>query len=70
MRHFSTSLSCAARNPSSEINEFLLENGILGGYDLSQDYPQLENSMLLAVTEMNSKDDIDLLVSALVEVSQ
>jgi glycine dehydrogenase subunit 1 len=56
--------------PVAEINEFLLENGILGGYDLSQDYPQLENSMLLAVTEMNSKDDIDLLVSALVEVSQ
>lgn len=55
--------------PVQEINEFLLENGILGGYDLSQDYPKLQNSMLLAVTEMNSKDDIDLLVSALVEVS-
>jgi glycine dehydrogenase subunit 1 len=55
--------------PVQEINDFLLENGILGGYDLSQDYPQLENSMILAVTEMNSKDDIDLLVSALVEVS-
>jgi glycine dehydrogenase subunit 1 len=55
--------------PVQEINELLLENGILGGYDLSQDYPQLENSMLMAVTEMNSKDDIDLLVSALLEVS-
>lgn len=55
--------------PVQEINELLLENSILGGYDLSQDYPQIENSMLLAVTEMNSKDEIDLLVSALVEVS-
>jgi glycine dehydrogenase subunit 1 len=55
--------------PVQEINDSLLENGILGGYDLSKDYPQLENCMLLAVTEMNSKDDIDMLVSALLEVS-
>ncbi|MFO7624711.1 MAG: glycine dehydrogenase, partial [Anaerolineales bacterium] len=55
--------------PVAEINELLLENGILGGYDLSQDYPEMKNSMLLAFTEMNSKDEIDLLVSALAEVS-
>jgi glycine dehydrogenase subunit 1 len=55
--------------PVAEINELLLENGILGGYDLSQDYPHMENCMLLAFTEMNSKDEIDLLVSALAEVS-
>jgi glycine dehydrogenase subunit 1 len=55
--------------PVQEINERLIENGILGGYDLSQDYPQLENSMLLAVTEMNTKDEIDMLVSTLAEVS-
>jgi glycine dehydrogenase subunit 1 len=54
--------------PVQEINEHLLEDGILGGYDLSQDYPQLENCMLVAVTEMNSKDEIDLLVSTLAEV--
>jgi glycine dehydrogenase subunit 1 len=55
--------------PVAEINELLLENGILGGYDLSQDYPHMENCMLLAVTEMISKDEIDLLVSSLPEVS-
>ncbi len=52
-----------------EINAFLLEYGILGGYDLSQDYPQLENHMLVAVTEMNSREEIDLLVETLAEVS-
>lgn len=54
--------------PVSEITEELLEYGILGGYDLSQDYPELENCLLIAVTEMISKADIDLLVDALAEV--
>ncbi len=52
-----------------EINSHLLDHGILGGYDLGQDYPELKKHMLLAVTEMNSKEDIDLLVDTLAEVS-
>ncbi len=55
--------------PVQEVNEYLLDQGILGGYDLGQDYPELANHMLIAVTEMNSKEDIDLLVEALSEVS-
>ncbi|MFM8319970.1 MAG: aminomethyl-transferring glycine dehydrogenase subunit GcvPA [Chloroflexota bacterium] len=55
--------------PVAEINEHLLEHNILGGYDLSQDYPELENHMLIAVTEMNSREEIDLLVDVLSEVS-
>jgi len=51
------------------INEHLLDEGVLGGYDLEQDYPGLANHMLIAVTEMNSKEDIDLLVDVLEEVS-
>ncbi|MCZ7553007.1 MAG: hypothetical protein M5U05_10555 [Anaerolineales bacterium] len=47
----------------------LLDEGILGGYDLGNDYPELANHMLIAVTEMNSRDDIDLLVDVLAEVS-
>jgi glycine dehydrogenase subunit 1 len=54
--------------PVAEINAHLLEHGILGGYDLSQDYPGLKNHMLIAVTEMNSKHDIDTLVQVLSEV--
>lgn len=59
------------RCPSSteEINAHLLDHGILGGYDLGQDYPKLKNHLLIAVTEMNSKEDIDLLAEVLSEVS-
>lgn len=59
---------CCPR-PVGEINEHLLDHGILGGYDLSQNYPSLTNQMLIAVTELNSRDDIDLLVEVLSEVS-
>lgn len=53
--------------PAAEINAHLLEHGILGGYELGKDYPGMENAMLLAVTEMNSKEEIDLLVDILSE---
>ncbi|GAP18190.1 aminomethyl-transferring glycine dehydrogenase subunit GcvPA [Levilinea saccharolytica] len=55
--------------PVSEINAHLLDHGILGGYDLSKDYPELSNHMLLAVTEMNSKEEIDMLCDVLAEVN-
>ena len=45
--------------PVEELQEHLLEHGILGGYDLSGSYPVFENCLLIAVTEMNSKQDID-----------
>jgi len=55
--------------PPGEINEVLLEQGIIGGYDLGRDYPHLENHMLLCVTEMNTKEEIDCLAEALEEVT-
>jgi glycine dehydrogenase subunit 1 len=55
--------------PASEVNQHLLENGIFGGYDLGGDYPTLKNHLLIAVTEMNSKEEIDSLVEALKEMS-
>lgn len=55
--------------PVSEINAFLLEGleevEIIGGYDLAQDYPHLADHMLVAVTEMNSRHEIDLFTEAL-----
>ena len=47
--------------PVAEINEKLLENGILGGLDLGKYYPELENHVLLCVTERRRKDEIDRL---------
>jgi glycine cleavage system P protein (glycine dehydrogenase) subunit 1 len=55
--------------PVVDINEDLLDYGILGGYDLGQDYAELENCMLIAVTEMIPKEEIDFLVDVLSEAS-
>ena len=43
------------------VNARLLENGILGGYDLNKDYG-IENGFLIAVTEKRTKEEIDKLV--------
>jgi glycine dehydrogenase subunit 1 len=55
--------------PVSELNRELERYGIVGGYNLTQDYPQLGDAMLIAVTELNSKADIDGLVTALKELA-
>jgi len=54
--------------PVAEVNQHLLEHGIIGGYDLGQDYPALKDHMLVAVTEMNTKEQIDLFVAVIKEV--
>ena len=48
----------------AKINKKLMELNILGGLDVNEKIP---NGMLLCVTEMNSKEDIDTLVAALAE---
>lgn len=53
----------------TEINSELLDLGFLGGYDLGSSYPELKDHMLIAVTEMNSKEDIDAFAAALLEVA-
>jgi len=55
--------------PVEEINLHLLDHGILGGFDLGQDYPELEGHMLIAITEIVTKDDIDVLCEVLEEVA-
>lgn len=47
------------------INDSLIAEGIVGGYDLGKDYPHLQDHMLLCVTEMNTKAEIDTLVQKL-----
>ena len=50
--------------PGSIINQ-LLEDKIIAGYDLSKEYPELNNMLLLAFTEQRSRQHIDRLVSGL-----
>jgi glycine dehydrogenase subunit 1 len=55
--------------PVDEMNDYLLEEwGIIGGYDLGRDYPHLEGHMLVCVTEVIGREEIDALVEALDEV--
>ncbi len=55
----------ACPRPVAEINDALLAEGMIGGYDLGQHYFHLADRMLLCVTEMNSKEEIDRLVEIL-----
>jgi glycine dehydrogenase subunit 1 len=55
--------------PVAEINARLLDYGIVGGYDLGRDYPSLKDHMLIAVTEMNTKEEIDTLAEVIKEVA-
>jgi glycine dehydrogenase subunit 1 len=55
--------------PVGEINRRLLaDHGIVGGYDLGRNYRLLRDHMLLCITEMNPRQEIDALVQALAEV--
>ena len=51
-----------------EINKALLEKKIFGGKDLSGEFPELGQSALYCVTEVHTKDDLDMLAAALREI--
>jgi len=48
----------------------LLEWGIIPGYNLTADYPELGECLLVCVTEMNTAEEIDALAEALAEAAQ
>jgi glycine dehydrogenase subunit 1 len=52
----------------AEINQDLLSLGILGGVDLTAEFPELGNSALFCVTEVHTQADVDRLADALREV--
>ncbi len=65
-RPFFKEFVVACPQPVAVINERLVhERQIIGGYDLGQEYPALAGHMLLAVTETNTREQIDELVDAL-----
>ena len=57
--------------PVKKMNSYLLEEwGIIGGYDLARDYAGMENQMLLCVTEVIRRDEVDALVDALAAAAE
>jgi glycine dehydrogenase subunit 1 len=52
----------------AQVNAALLERGIFGGKDLSQDFPELGQSALYCVTEVHAQEDLDRLAETLGEV--
>ena len=51
-----------------EVNAALMKKKIIGGFDCARFYPAEKNTLLIAVTEVNSKEEIDTLVKALGEI--
>ncbi len=52
--------------PPAEVNAALLKRGIVGGLDVSEKIP---DGLVLCVTEMNSRQEIDSLAKALAEIA-
>jgi len=52
----------------AQINAALREKGIIGGKDLSREFPDFGQAALYCVTEVHTKGDLDALAAALVEV--
>ena len=53
---------------SKTVHKELLKRNIHGGHIISDEFPKLGDNMLLCVTEIHSKEDIDKLVSALSDI--
>lgn len=55
--------------PVKEVNDKLLEEGIIGGFDLSEVNEEFGQAMLIAVTELRTKDEIDTFVKKVGEIN-
>jgi glycine dehydrogenase subunit 1 len=51
--------------PVEELRASLAAQGVLAGYPLGRDYPELEDALLLCTTEVNTRDEIERLVAGL-----
>lgn len=56
--------------PVDAVLKALKEKGILGGINPERNFPQLKNCLLVAVTEMNSPDELENYAKTLSEVVQ
>ncbi|WP_077621590.1 aminomethyl-transferring glycine dehydrogenase subunit GcvPA [Sediminibacillus massiliensis] len=53
----------------AEVNKRLLQKGFIGGYDLGRTFPHLRNHMLVAVTEIRTKNEIDSFVREMRDIN-
>lgn len=51
--------------PAKDVLAALSKDGIFGGVDLGRFYPEMKNSILVCVTEMNTREEIDFYVKKL-----
>lgn len=56
--------------PTGDVLNELLTRNVLGGLDLSGDYPELGNALLVCVTETKDEDDLQRYVEALAVTSK
>jgi len=56
--------------PAAEVNDLLLDWEIIGGYDLGRVDVRLADRMLVCVTEMNTRQEIDDLAAALRAIAE
>lgn len=66
VKEFVVDLTATGRTVA-DVNRALLARGILGGVDLSGQFPELGQALLVAVTEIHTQTDIDRLVHELGE---
>ena len=52
-------------SPTADVIDKLASQGILGGFDLSHDYPELGNALLICATETKTEQDLDQYASAI-----
>lgn len=62
---FFNELVVELNRPVKEVNRDLFTKKIIGGYDLGETYDEFKNHMLVAVTEIRTKEEIDHFVKEL-----
>ncbi|WP_173916167.1 aminomethyl-transferring glycine dehydrogenase subunit GcvPA [Halobacillus sp. Marseille-Q1614] len=65
---FFNELVVNVKHDVSQVNEKLLEKGVIGGYDLNRDFTELQGHMLVAVTEVRTKKEIDHFVKEMGDI--
>ena len=68
--NFFNEFVCSFSKPWDEIDAVLRDNGIVGGFPLGDDYPELSDCVLFCVTETNTKEDISRLSEVLKKALQ